>query len=349
MIKTKHIFLFILQLLVGCSSYEYTFEEYTFTEQERIDAKCITILNDNLSLRYPTDMLCVDNYILLLTPSDSPCLYIFDKNNGNLVNAVAEKGRGPTEVLNVNCGLFLNNGYVGIFDGMNSRFLLYPQKHLSDSSLNKYVIEKEIPNIENSLRACIIGDSILVRTTSSEKRFLWVDEKQNISIAKRYFPVFYNEDLSVNSNILSYANLIGIKPSGDRIVETAYLGGIMEIMRKEGNEYKQLKLHTYTKPLFEFTDNNRWVTWSDDTYRGFLGLSVTNNRIIAHYGGNQCREDLNSTRLRVYDWDGNPLKEYIFDKVFKVFSYDDSANILYAVIKGDDGRFVLCKYDLEIR
>lgn len=344
--------LFII-LFFGCSKSKYHFEEANFDLVEDVTLDKKSVISNNLLFSYPSDMICIGDYIIVLAPNDSPSLFIYDKNKGELINNIVRKGKGPNELLQVNsiAVRFSDNESLGIYDNMSSKIHIYSYEMLSDTSLNCRPEIIDVPRIDNSFTNIVshIDDKMLVRTNCPDKRLLWIEKDKSINIAKEDFPILYDEDLHTNANVLSYANKTAISPDGNKIVETTYLGGIIEILERTGSEYKQKILHTYTEPKFEFYEYPDHITWSDETMCGFKNLSVTEKSIIAQYDGKLAGiEDKNETKLRVYDWNGDQVKEYRFDINFWNFTYDKSSNSIFAIVVGESGNFELYKYNLEI-
>lgn len=78
-----------------------------------------------------------------------------------------------------------------------------------------------------------------------------------------------------------------------------------------------------------------------------MDLSVTGRYVYALYSGQTTVEHPMSSlcghSIRVFDWDGNLLKEYLFDIDLRAFCVSDDDTTVYAIGLLDDFELVVGK------
>jgi hypothetical protein len=82
---------------------------------------------------------------------------------------------------------------------------------------------------------------------------------------------------------------------------------------------------------------------------GIIALAVTNEYVFAIYSGKNVEDNgepdaYQGSHLLIYDWDGNPVRQYLLEKPLYAMGYDAAGNTVYGISYDPEG--VLIEYKL---
>jgi hypothetical protein len=126
---------------------------------------------------------------------------------------------------------------------------------------------------------------------------------------------------------------IVVHPAGQKFVSTTRASANIEIYSLNKDKPELLKAYHFWPPEF-YTDNDVPGTFSANFTRenryGFLSTSVNEQFIYMLFSGKQGKSVYESSKVLVFDWQGNPHKMYILDREVNQIAIDPFDNYLYA-------------------
>jgi hypothetical protein len=118
---------------------------------------------------------------------------------------------------------------------------------------------------------------------------------------------------------------------------------------ERGNALRTIRRWNYQEPTIEtHVINGRSITaTTGSSLLGMASVTCTNEYVYAIYSGKNRNEyglygAEQGTHLLVYDWDGNPVRQYLLEKPLRTFGYDEANATIYGI--GYDPEGVLIEY-----
>jgi hypothetical protein len=86
-----------------------------------------------------------------------------------------------------------------------------------------------------------------------------------------------------------------------------------------------------------------------DVLYSFCEIVATNQYVYTIYAGKTREEHgltdtFQGSHLLVYDWDGNPVRQYLLEKALYAMGYDEASKTIYGISYDPEG--VLIEYKL---
>jgi hypothetical protein len=116
---------------------------------------------------------------------------------------------------------------------------------------------------------------------------------------------------------------------------------------EEGNHIREVRKWKYEEPSIRqvgvrFLPNGKCLF-------GFVDVACTEDYVYTIYAGKNAEEHgstdaFQGSHLLVYDWDGNPVRQYLLEKPLRSLGYDEASKTIYGISYDPEG--VLIEYKL---
>ncbi|MDR1122329.1 MAG: TolB-like 6-bladed beta-propeller domain-containing protein [Dysgonamonadaceae bacterium] len=333
--KNISIFLYSFILFFSCSQNPSDFSNGVFFDvSEDIEHQKLNIDTTAVICGFVADMDILDS---LLVVND----FIMQDNAINVYNyrtgEVAERfgfiGKGPGEVINPVKSIFTAANKIQLYEPNLKKMIVYNLSNNERHRLLEYSMLKS--KIEGwVLEAVKVNDHfICIGKTGifEHKRFVVLDTLLNIIYSTGDYPVLIkNQSTSEIQDILYYVCNLALRPDNKRFASGSYIGAVLEIfdiseIEKDIRTVNTIRIYP---PIY---NRKKDVTWGDDTIIGFEDLYATNNFLYALLNGSRGAKYQYPNSICVFDWDGNPVKQYITDVPLRSFAVDESSKTIFAV------------------
>lgn len=317
------IFLSLL-FCAGCKNKTIVYNAPEFKNHYKVEGK---ILNDTVIFDYAEQLDVVDSLLIMADYRFDKCIFIFNKNTGELLCTRGRKGKGPGELIKpVQMSIDKQTKDLYIHD--------YGKQKLFRYSIPELLAGSDLPQEEIELNRALAKQAHI----SFYKDSLFISHGYNrLLIAS--LGNYKIEDNEPFPEILSSADDWNIflqnwscrtfDPSRNRYARATLIGGIMEIFTISDRGVQLKHRHFFYEPLFE--KRGTLFLPIPETVYGFRHVVATAKYIYASMIGQTNPKSLPKTIYR-FDWKGKPVDciETPFEIENFIVSEDDSR--IYATV-----------------
>lgn len=319
-----HIFLLLL-FCASCRDKTITYKAPEFNNHYQANGK---ILNDTVLFDYAEQLNVVDSLLIIADYRFDKCIFIFNKNTGELLCTRGRKGKGPGELIKpVQMSINKQTKDLYIHD--------YGKQKLFRYSIPELLAGSYLPQEEIALNHALAKQAHI----SFYKDSLFISHGYDTRLLVASLGDYKIEDNKPFPEIVSPASDWNIflqnwscrtfDPDHNRYVRATLIGGIMEIFTISDKGVQLNHRHFFYKPLFE--KRGTLYLPVPETVYGFRHLAATENYIYASMIGQTDPKKLPKTIYR-FDWKGKPIDciETPFEIENFIVSEDDSR--IYATV-----------------
>lgn len=336
--------IFIIFIITSCSD--------TLDYVERIEALPIDntlqgniiSFNGKIEIFNPQNIVNIDNdYLMIMDQREDGIFHVFELPQVGYLYSWGRRGEGPDEFPSLSfLSLNVKGNQIILYAPGTHTLLLYT---VTDTALVFDEKQRIFFNYQHQPlnRLQRLSDSLYVAiphwTENTDKEFIALKPNEG----KLLFAFGEYPDLSLNrqERMQEYAKITTVKPDGSKFI--AFYGGynMFKIFNNNGSLIKQVKINDKSLPTT--TSNNKFIfrirAHASDNYIYTLSLNTTEEDIS---------QDPESFRplLEVWDWDGNQISRFRFDRLVTDFTVSEKYRKLYALSVYDIHQ--IFEYDLEL-
>lgn len=299
------------------------------------------------------NLVVVDSFLVVQKKEDN-FFHIYSTTTHELLAKVGSEGRGPNEfnfpeLLNqVSHDKINNSPIVNIYDYDRRRFSelnILNAINQSDTIFN----HKPIPNIDKYLTYFFYMDNdMLIAAPENEGRFVIKDENKSEYQIIPYIPA---TDFHIDEEVLPmvYRSASFINKDLGLMASAPILLGELDFFDLEGKHVKSVEFESRDDLENELAKNIRgngnikYHIADIDAKGGFIYCLNYNNSSEVY----ERTADISDLKIQVFDWDGNPIKEFILadNRFISSFAYDEINNRFYGYC-GNEEEHTIISYDL---
>lgn len=341
----KSVFILFLAIVLfsGCGGNDSHRELYTLPQFPSTEIVEFEIVTDSLilpSLVY--DIMYHDGKLLLLYAYENKWLHIYNIDEGKVERSLISRGRGPQDMLYANAFTL---------DGERNTLNLYDlqQRKLLSVDFDS-VFDTSSPPMEvksfgrGYMKVIPFGGKYLTYDTHSFKskepktRFAILDQAGDEVARYTDYPIAD----SVLAYIVSNVYKVEISPDQSKMAAASHSGGILECFDLSDDKFREICTLYISEPHLK---EGKAELDNDRTLYCFGDLWTTSERIYAAYGAVDNKSK--TSRIAVFDWEGNPVKLYETGNSIDRFCIDMEGQVVYAVIESaNDRSTVIGKFNL---
>ncbi len=324
--------------ILSCTNKQQNYITYDIN-LDTIPTKHITLLEEYIidELYNPYAIYAINNNIVVLNIDQKDyMLYVYDKNSLKFKYPYGTYGRGPNEYIIADKSPINNNDstlflYTNISDCSSFK--------IGEDSIKKLTSFRFTQDIENN--ALIINDSLTFSSIFNHKEPFKIFNYKNNSV-ECYFGEFPKSTIpTVNhddrDNVLSSTSVHNFKKNS---ILTFY-ANIPEIHEYDLNNFTKCK-EIHLRGL------KKQITSIDDYYNGYnivysIKPIITNKNIYTILINDISYKIPTQTTLLKFDFDGNIVKRYTFDKAFITYTITNNEEFYAIGYDGEDTKFYRAK------
>lgn len=294
----------------------------------------------------------VDTFLVYAGKTDinNLCYHLFSTQTGKYIKSFGQKGQGPGEcsVIGFNLGFDHKEKIMHVYDLQMTKLISY---YLLDVINNEYYTQDwyfphDIRFVMNQYVVPLRGDTFLV-ANSHFNRFMVTSLKDTIYSANEYPRLEEpKEYINVEKSYFFYHGCLASRPDGKRFVYGTRGGCIMEIYDCSDDQISLVKENRFFKPDYETSqrgESKPYIKLKKGSIWGISEFSCTNKYIYAEY--TEGTIDDNPT-IAVFDWEGNPVKQLLFEgKIISVTIHENDMDG-YALIISSEGEPKIHRFKL---
>ena len=339
--------LFILSHVFSCNKYRYNdvrkFSLADITERKQLKGEIIEL--DEIFM--PVRLYIKDSLLFTINNRDRYFVSVFHLKEMKKIGDFIGFGNGPNEVLEVSSIQF-QDSLVWVLDQNRQQINKYQlNQFLEDNE----VIPLERIKIEDAFEKALVSHNKLIINSLRyiQSRFSFYDLQGNFLENKGDLP-----DAGVKLTDLelfeSFFCNMALNPS-DESIFVAYMNtDLIEIYDANGN----LKIRMFGPDHFysikkQKSSGNEYMVRSieGETRDAYFSPVAFEDEIWTIYNGKYfdrtIRNDLNN-RIILFDWNGNPIREYTTDISFFSLAVDRQNSVFYGITFSPEYAFVKFNY-----
>lgn len=297
----------------------------------------------------PSSIDVIDSLVVVSDYKGSPRLNIYNRN-GDFKVGFGFIGRGPNEYLapewngqsffkgdDSNKFIYIYEFGYGLIHKLNLSAILR-KEHNSNSKIKKYYLPPEVMNTDNVF---FVNDTLYGEATSnSDVKYF----KHKLG-SKTFMALgqFNNHDIiqgakSIEKRVNLDRSFLGYSLHNSKFV-SAYLR-FNKVVIMDSNMNEELLIYYGNEKKHPTSDD----IGSRNNIFYFRKPFAGKKHIYVPYVGVKNLDRTYSKELHVYDYNGNPIKRYLFDEIFTSFTVDEEKQKLYLITNSEDNQFL--SYDL---
>jgi hypothetical protein len=291
----------------------------------------------------PHRIKLLDSLFLLINANTDYHIQILNPKTLSEVGQFISYGEGPNEMIHPELVKSFNSN-IWIFDQPSQNLYEFlPDSFFPDRQPNPI---RTIKLHEKSDNVAVLSENQIISLTTStgKRRFNSFDINGNYQEIKGEYPVKGDSEVNL---MMSYTGDYTTNFK-NRILMTYYYTDLIEIYDFEGNLIKRIHGPDLFYPAFkEATDGKyRGVRSSADSKFAYISPICVNNEVFILYSGKNYRDPDAElcNMIMVFDWEGNPLRQYELDKNVFTITADAENKIIYGLSVNPEYCIVRFKY-----
>ena len=349
--------LLLLFTLAGCTG-KAGGGKYSLPVYDKEMTSEFEVMTDELiGLNLIRDLYVYKSYIIVVSASlkDWKLVHIYDKESGDPVLDIIDRGRGPKEYnLGRICDFDDNTGGMKIYEPEEGKVIRFQADSLLAYGLDAVSsYSLQLPTSSPVFVSEIAdGKTLVVSTTGStesdERIGIWDEMWNQVSVYDNYPEL----DLGDDEKFFVFHDIsFAMSPGKDRFVTGTSWGGILEVF-SIGDGIRKTYSGYYVEPTLDLSPEGFISPWpNENTILGFNDIFATSSRLYTVFDGktgflqllekSPSERELIYTGVSIFDWDGHALKrintDYRIDRLYA----DESEGVLYALIRDQQMRSYL--------
>ncbi|MCK9413562.1 MAG: TolB-like 6-bladed beta-propeller domain-containing protein [Prolixibacteraceae bacterium] len=321
----KHFYYCLLLMQLGCNSAttkDPILADFSKTMQLKMENSSIK----SSDIGEIVDMLVIDSLLISDEIFSKKIFKLYNKRTGKLLSNFIDKGRGPNEMLFPRILNYYNSDYFTLFDEDKRELIYFSLNEIRNKNYQFYCKKNVELTADESFatKSYLLSDSMLLCTGffANGQYALYNLNSKNTNFFLDY-P--YDENHKGESNRIkgtAFQGEISIKPDRKKFANATRR--IFEICEIQQTDIKRIFRKIYFFPEYKVIHNSA-AFLSTQPY-GFHSITSTDTYVYLIYSGRSMKEYGNEyyagNNLLVYDWDGNPVVNFILDRYLKSFALD---------------------------
>jgi hypothetical protein len=296
---------------------------------------------------------CSDSVLIVSDYHSGQSFSLFHLNTGRSYGRFGQIGQGPDEIP-LGCSGIANQDKFHLFYYPTSFVARYHLGSLlSDIRSKPLVLTKyTIPDAAFS-QVIPINDSLFIGAGVYQSAFQYVLFNNKNEILDYYVDIYNarNEWISWFNKFLSNQGRLRKHPHKNQFAYTLNNSANIDFFEVVDNKIEVIKLLRQKNPAYKPFQQGGISGVAPDTENGIIGyidISAGNDYVYTLYTDKKPNGEYSSNRVLIYDWSGNPVKEYTLNREAYYITVNDRLNRLFAAVKNEDGSWSITSYHLPL-
>jgi len=305
-----------------------------FKDEKVIQSEIINF-KDKFPLANPFLLTKIDSFIILADVYDKKLFTIINLYDKNIYR-FGRIGHGPGE--------FLIGSFVCGFNEKKDIYFYNPSfRKLYKANINNIIkytnynpIEILSFNKQNISKLDLINDSLfIVQGKFGNYRLVLLNNKGKILDSTLQYPE-YKKTINPIFYELAFQGKVSVNSKSLKFVHITYKSsniGFYKIINNKIVVIKEIFLKNPSMKLINLSGNIMTCLPDKNCIHGYLDVYTSNNFVYAIYNNKKVSEENNllSSNVLVFDWDGKPIKILKLDKKVSFICASDDDSFIYAI------------------
>lgn len=344
--------LFVLQLISGCEFNPNKDKIKLEFEDILLGEPTVAIHRDDLSR--VSGIQCNDSSLIVFDRSSESLFFLVNLYNKDQEVRFGTIGQGPGELALPNSGHIQGD----VFYVYSHSIGLIVKFHLDSIFDNKMRQPIELARLKFPFESVFISD---VAPLLNENYFLGaglyggkfqyvvIDTKSRVV---DYAVEVYNskeKDLTISHKQISNCGILRKHPTMDKFVYSVIFSSNIDFIEVIDRKINVIKLQRERDPLLKpITTGTISATPPDENCEwGYIDMAVSDKYVYCLHSKDKVTTHFCSKTIRVFDWDGNPVKQFSIEHDAYGIAVSESQNKLFITTKADDGGWEILCYNMK--
>ena len=335
----------LLSFMFSCNEYKYA-NTRPFSISDIQETKYLTgEIVDMDEIIMPRFLFLKDNYLFTINYQQEHFVTVFHLPDMKKTGDFISFGNGPNEVLNVS-NIQFQDSLVWVLDHSRQQINKYMLNHFFEE---KEVVPGEKIKINESFEKILVMKDRLITNSLHHirSRFSFYDMQGNFIENKGNLP-----DAGVQMTDLelfeAYFCKMALNP-GDESIFVAYINtDLIEIYDSNGSLKTRMhgpdKFYSINKEVSLGNGQQKISSIAGKTRSAYYNPIAFEDEIWTLYDGKYFDRTVENgfllNRIIVFDWDGNPIRQYITDIGFYALTIDRNNGVFYGITLNPEFAFV---------
>lgn len=348
------VILLLLVVIVGCKDHASTLLLNQFPAEKALVKERYDIDED--SIARIEDLQCNDSCLLVFDYHSGNSFTLFDVRSGKVVTRFGAIGQGAGEIPLGTYGDMKNKDFYIHYDQTG-----YIGKYSLDSlCLNgKFppvcLARFKIPQAQFS-RIIAMNDSTFLGAGTYNSEYQYLLFNKNSKVIDYAVKIYNAADESLNKyhKFLSNQGKLRKRPGENQFVYAVNYSSHIDFCEVRHDKIRLVKSLNLKNPEYEPLQDDKYnrMVPLDHNIIGYIDIAPTNQYVYALYTNKKIREkdvsnDFSSNIILVFDWEGNPLRQYRIDQEAFYIAVDEASQKLYAAIINSNDEWSVVRYRLS--
>ena len=348
----RFIYFVLITILIGCvGKKEKKYVDCTLFGWDNISSEIVlhgADLNLGDQITRPMRLSVFDSTLILLNDDNEGIIQMIDLPTKNEIGHYGSFGGGPSDLMTPRY-VYKKDSVLYVYDSRLLRF-------------NTFVLNSnDNLNLKNSVQfnsyfddVLMLSDSILIANVLDPqmKKISYFKGDSMIKTVGDYPQIEENStDLDVLAQLEGFASSLAWNESKKRIAVVYKQTDLIEIYNENGKLEHRVQgpdMFFPSKCVKDIGETQKVVANIGEERDAYFSPVATANELFVLYSGdfyNPESKDYLHDRLFVFDWDGNPLRQYKLDIPIFRFTIDSSSRVIYGLTDTPEFRVVQFKLD----
>lgn len=279
------------------------------------------------------DLLVIDSFLISDEIFSKKIFKLYNLRTGKLLSNFINKGKGPNEMIFPHLLNYYDSDCFTSFDSNSKELIYFSLNEILNQNYQFHRKEKIEFTTEKSFAAksYLLNDSMLL-CTGFLKKGQYCIYNLNSKNSEYFLDYPYDEKHKGETNETkgqAFQCEISIKPDRKKFANVT--GAIFEICEFHNIEINRIFRKVYYFPVYKVVQNH--AAFDSTQPYGFHSITSTDSFIFMIYSGRSMKEYGDEyyagKNLLVFDWNGNPVVNFILDRYLKRYTLDASQMKIY--------------------
>lgn len=339
---------FICSIICSCSKKANI--GLAFPKEIKLTESDFSINKD--SLAQIEGLQCNDSILIVWDFHSGKSFTMFNTQTRGCYGRFGDIGQGPTEIP-LGCGGYISQNKYKIF---NCSIGFIAQYNIDSLCINI----KENPEVlcrksftDDMFFSAVIpvNDSLYfgAGVYESKKQYVLFDNKDLIIDANVLIYNAFNDLFDKSHKILSNQGRLTKSPDSNKYAFILNHSSNIDFIEVVDNKINALKLLRERDPLYTpIQEGSMKAVYPDkNSSIGYIDVTSEKDYIYALYTDKKMDQVRSSDIVYIFDWNGNPVKQYKLSRDVHFIAVNNFENKLYAAIREEDGGWGIIAYNLE--
>ena len=311
---------------------------------DQIDLLQGEVLSHDIFIGRPAQLHITGSFLFFLDFYQDRFMTVVNLLTGE-TKRVLRMGRGPNELISpIRITQLINDSILNIYETFSSSSIQFNVKDILEKS-DPPIIKRTRFAQDGSIRPVQEADRFYIGTGLRLEQMFAIFDKSGQK-THEYIPYPKEaEQFEIRPRSIAYQFDFKISPDGTKLVQAGFYFDLLCFYRVDPDHITEHKRYFFNDAHVVENRDKTGVDILPNTKMYYTSLYPTRDRVYALYGEGYGGKN-KTYYLLCFDWDGNPLKAYKFDRSLFSICVNEAGTELF-VLAMENGEGLIVRYKLS--